>query len=548
MMNNQEQRAKTFIAGAGRETGIILIILLAAYAIRVIYPALFMTGGDFPGHVLASMRLHQTSFTALHPLLNNFFAQILEFNHGYTTILVPWLLYEAAFNIIGLTITEVNLLYIHSIFGMLSLLSIYYFIRLNLGSRVAVLSVLIMAFLPAHIGLSRAHAGLQIMYLTFFYLSLAFLHNYLKTRKTTWCISYCIAAFFYIGCDNAFPVGLLLHLLYAYAVLSPSSLMEFLDEIRRIYLNRYSAAFILIPILVYLAVTTASLFIGLPNGYLLRLSGKTSSISFHPFDVALWLLELIGPAAVAFLCIIPFLLRRTLSASPDRNILRFLSAAFLLYFLLFSLTSGMLERNYVLFLAVPLVALTADQLKKRPFIVVLLIVPLTVLYSSAVVFRVNIGLNATENFGSLDYRRKDNDLGIKALGYLVRSNAFPVPRGEKDRDPIALVLDYEGAPYYLGSLIPDPLTRPQAPHQIFAYRPGVDSLRNREIQEAIDSLKLLHTASICRQGQVLVELYSDTGEVTGSSSSCYDVSLLNEKFNREFGTLDKLPRPWLGHF
>ena len=45
-------------------------------------------------------------------------------------------------------------------------------------------------------------------------------------------------------------------------------------------------------------------------------------------------------------------------------------------------------------------------------------------------------------------------------------------------------------------------------------------------------------------GQELIELYASKSV---DSVRCYDVELYNQKFDGEFGTLDELPRLWLGH-
>lgn len=44
-----------------------------AYGLRILYPSLYITGSDMPGHILASMRLHLASPFGFNSPEENFF-------------------------------------------------------------------------------------------------------------------------------------------------------------------------------------------------------------------------------------------------------------------------------------------------------------------------------------------------------------------------------------------------------------------------------------------------------------------------------------------
>lgn len=90
----QLQRERSALA---RKAAVIGMLLGLAYLLRALFPNLIMTGYDMPAHTMASLRLHLTAPFALDSWLNNTLAQAILYNHGYTTILLPWGLYEIAF-------------------------------------------------------------------------------------------------------------------------------------------------------------------------------------------------------------------------------------------------------------------------------------------------------------------------------------------------------------------------------------------------------------------------------------------------------------------
>ena len=262
------------------ELAVLMLILLCAFLLRVIYPDLYMTGFDMPGHIMASMRLHQTSLFEVDNLLRNTFVQTLFYNHGYTTILLPWILYELVFNFLGLGITEARLVYLNSLIGMLSLLSIYFFVRVNFNLKIASLVLLTAIVAPIHIGLSRTHVGSQVVSSIFFYAGLGILSLYLSQKKIIWKYLYFASVFLYIGSDNAFFVGLILQIFFAFSLLQSQSIRDRFTFLRKLYFSLPALLSIGLPVGLYIATTLIGFRLGLDGGFLFRLANKVYKQAF----------------------------------------------------------------------------------------------------------------------------------------------------------------------------------------------------------------------------------------------------------------------------
>lgn len=526
----------------------VLAILIGAYCLRVLYPNLYMTGGDMPGHIMASMRLHLTSIFEIQDRYNSFFAQILSFNHGYTTITLPYLLYEIFFTVFKQTITEVKLVYIHSFIGIISLLSIFYFAKLNFGFKIAFLTLLIMAVIPIHIGHSRVHIGMIIIQITFFYSGLSFLSKYLSDRREIWRLLYYVTVFFYIGSDNAFIVGLVLHIFYTILVLSNLPWHSKVARLRDIYFNRYAIIFIALPIFTYLGVTAVSYQIVPGRGYLLRLLTKVDALglSLDILKVLKWIIELIGPVTIPFFISLFMVIFYAKNTRGNPQIL-FLCSVFLTYFSLLSITDN-IQRNFVFFLAVPVVTIACLTLIRWPISASLTICA-TLIYSLSVVYNLNIGFPTTQNYGSINHLVKNNDFGIKTLGYLIRIGELDVSAQSRR---VGVFLDYEGAWYYIGAWFHDWVIRDiqngaleEYETFVLAYLNNVQRDRNRYILDIVRERNLKLVGYIVDGDKILIELYSNKAV---DDIKRYDTNVYNEKFDREFGTLDQFPKTWLGHF
>ncbi|NMC12046.1 MAG: hypothetical protein GYA34_04090 [Chloroflexi bacterium] len=494
-----------------------------------------------PGHILASMRLHLASPFVFNPPEENFFAQVLHLRHGYSTILIPWLLYELFYGLFHITINEISLVYVNSLIGLFSLISIYWFIKENFNPSMALLGTALMAIIPIHIGLSRAHVGFLLFYLTFFYLSLAFLHKYMVNKQSIWLKGYFVTTCIYIGCDNLFLVGLFLQIVYLFLISENKTLSQFTNEIKQIYLSP-NLLFILLPVSAYTTFSIISIKTGVESGYFLRLYEKINSNSyeFNPIKVFIWAISLIGPPVGIFVVAAIDCIKT--KCNQNRKVI-FLMILFLVYFLLL-ITNTQTEKNYVLFLALPIAIISSIFLIKHPIWMYATII-CTLIYAFAVVYRVNIGFPTITNYGSLDYKEANNDFGIKTLGYLVRSGELEISRAEKEGDAIGLFLDYEGAQYYIGNnfnawAATDIRERKYEQYQsyILAYQTNNERADNQSIQELAKKEGLALIGKITKNNQPIILLYSN---LRTQNQRIFPVEIYNKKFDQKYGNLDWLP-------
>lgn len=210
-----------------------------------------------------------------------------------------------------------------------------------------------------------------------------------------------------------------------------------------------------------------------------------------------------------------------------------------------------IEKNYVIFLCLPIAVTVSIFLINRPIWMFATIV-CTLIYTFAVVYRVDIGFPVISNYGSLDYKIGDNDCGIKTLGYLVRSDELKISRGETERDAIGLFLDYEGAQYYIGDNFHDRVAADIQQGQtenyqtyVMAYQNGNERENSRAIQELVETQGLTLIGKITKEGRVIILLYSN---LKTQNLKIYPVEMYNKKFDQDYGNLDFLPKLWLGSF
>ena len=500
---------------------------------------------------MASMRLHLTSPFETDQWIRNSFAQLLLFDHGYTTLLIPWSFYEFVFTGLQQTITETKLVYIHSFIGILSLSSYYYFVKLHFGNGLSLFVLLLLSVIPVHIGLSRAHVGSQLISSIFYFGALACLYQYAQGGKKICKQLYFLATFFYIGSDNAFFLGLLLQFIYIHLVLGLSNWKNTFLLLKKIYFDFLSLVFIALPILIYIALAGAEYLVNHESGYLLRLVHKVynQGPEFSLVKVPVWMLELFGPVAVVFLVSIPFSL-----VIRDKNEFRekfiFVWLIFIIYFVILNLSSR-IERNYVIHLLMPVAVLSGYWLLRRPALAGL-VVGLTLVYSLSVVYNLEIGFPTTKNYGSIDPQERNNDMGLKTLGHLVRSGQLALSKStDGPVQRVALFMDRDEAFYYLGADLHSDEEEirfsemEKYPVFVLAYREEDTSPRNQAILAAVKALQLNPIGTINDGERVLIALFSNQ---PGTELKQYEVQNYNREFDRRYGSLNALPRLWLGHF
>ncbi len=579
-----EARARSrSAAGKGVRLGLLLFSLAAAYALRVLYPDLYMVGYDMPAHTMAALRLHLTApFTPLDGL-DSFWRQIILFNHGYTTIVLPWLLYELVFGLLQVTITETTLVYVNSLLGLLSLVSIFLFMQLNFQYRIALITSTLIAVLPIHIGLSRVHVGTQIIASIFFFASLSCLQQYLTSRQGRWKAGFYLTTFFYIGSENLFIIGLGLQGLYLLLLGGYPTWRARLAALRDLYLTVPAGLALGLPLAVYVAAAAYALYAGLDGGYLLRVVNKVSGMGkTNLASIPTWAFNMYGPALFIFLlALIVVPLKRwwqvSQKASSCPPAFKFLLVMLVGYFGLVNL-SQRTQAGYLFYLMLPLAAITAFLLRRSTLLYALTLAA-TLIYALAVVYTLNLPIPAQDNYGSVTSHTCYSGSGCysslqatKTLGYLLRTGALRVSQVQtKHSSYAAILLDNQAAFYYFGlQSYREPLKLVDTGEldKLGVYLVAVQTDSAEEENVALRQLtaqrQLAKVAEITGQGTALLELYANA-----APAALFDLSRLpsgqqpennkdglprfaveryNPLFDQAYGNLEQLPRLYLGQF
>lgn len=553
------------------------LLMGAAFLLRIYAPELYMTGFDMPGHIMASLRLHLTSPFSLTDILSNSITQLLFFNHGYTTMLVPWFFYELLFGFAKFPITEGILTTIHSFLGILSLISIFFFLLTNFGFRTAFLSTALLAVTPIHIGLSRVHVGNQILSSIFFFACLTCIKQFLDTQKAIWKYGYALMLFFYIGSENTFFAGLFLQALYFGFLILHRSPKERTQTIRSLFFNPAVLIAGVFPIVAYLVAAYVHYFYNLEGGFIFRIINKaySSNETNEPYQIIVWMIQLFGPLLLAAVVVGAIDVLKIIKRKNGKSVIflnpgtALLLATFCFYFVLLNL-SDHIERNYVFLLLVP-TAVLASMIFFRSQMLYLLTLLTTLVYSLSVVYALPLPFSTIKNFGSVTSYETTSLQAMKTLGYLFRSGAFQVSTvtngPEKD---IGLLTQYTSAFYYVGEHTSRSVFQ-SVKHgwldafdtYLLAYSLDSSETSNQEIGRIIQEKHLTRIAILADRSKNLVELYANQpkeviirrsqfpiGLARGSTDGTliFDVQTGNRLFDQEFATIDQIPRLYLGHF
>lgn len=532
------------------------LLFVFAYVICVFDPAIYMAGADLPSHVMASMRLFFTNPFAFHHPLDNTFAQLFEFPHGYTVMATPAVLYGVIFGVLRVHVTNVSLTFVDSLIGIISLISVFYFAKMHMGKKAALLGTLLIAVLPIRIGLSRVYVGEQLIEIATLYASLSALHSVAvgeRERPSGW---YYLFTFLYIGSDNAFPVGIVIQIAYLYALSGPS-LGTLWARARRTFINWRAVPWVIV-VVVYVVVALYLTRKGYNTGYLVRLF--THSVDtrkgFDLFNWFGWVVKYSGPLVVLFL--LSFINFRKLRKEP---LFIFLGSVAILYFLL-ALGAAQLHPSYLIYMFVPMALFCAGLLERRQWVIIAT-AAVTLAYSMAIMYHVPRNFPRVAIYGSTN-PVSHNDEGFETLGYLLRTGAIPVSKtyptvfGTK-RETYGIFVASRGALwFYLGG---DYHNRPfddipagmlsKLDTYIFAYRKDVTDPElvkaNTYIGKYLSDHPLHHIATILRGKTVLMELYSNKA-APGNKATDYQVAKYNALFSRRFYRMHQLAPVWLGQF
>lgn len=576
----QLQRERSALA---RKAAVIGMLLGLAYLLRALFPNLIMTGYDMPAHTMASLRLHLTAPFALDSWLNNTLAQAILYNHGYTTILLPWGLYEIAFSLLRLPVTEANLVYLHSLLGILSLASIFWFVSLHIDFRRTVAITALIAAAPIHIGLSRVHVGTQIIASIFFFTCLSVLHRYLKSEeeheRRKWQYLYYLAVFFYIGSENIFPVGLALQALYAVLMGTEHPRQEGFSLLRRLYLHPMAVLSIGLPVGVYAAAAAGALYYDLDGGYLLRLISKRSGLSINPLRPLIWMVDLFSPVFAFGLLMLPLRIHThpvsinwaNHGSEQTNRFSQFLVIMFSVYYIFLSI-SGSVEDNYVYTLLVPVMVAAGLWLARNRVLYAAGLLAMLI-YTTLVVYNPNLPLpiRIKKNYGSVTSWTPSSDHAIKTTGYLYREGALNISTFQ--RGPVTwagFFSEHQQAFYYFGAQTPRWIERDIRDGALGAFDRYLiaDSLDSQDedtriLREVIREQHLQRVGAVKDGEKELIVLYASQPAreifnlnrlsaaeyaLDASGNPVFEVNLLNKRFDQKYATIDRLPKKYLGQW
>jgi hypothetical protein len=533
-----------------------ILILAAAFIIRIIYPNMFIADSDVAGHIFASLRPFRTSLFDFNPPIQNFFFQAFQFRHGFTVLLFPFLFYLFFFKILGLAISEPMLVFICSLWGILSITAIFLFVKKLLGEKSALFSALLIAFLPVHIGLSRVYAGSQIISILFLYLSLYLLLR--VAERPTWKdrIAYFFSLAIYIGADNAFFIGLFFNL--ALIMAKSENIKTFLANSKRIYFNKLSLIPIL-PLVLYAAATIISVKAGLNSGYLLRLfdkvdNGAGTNFKFIFFDVLRIMLQW-GGAILPVLIAALFFWKKKI----NKNIL-FIFLIFISYTFIFSVSNAW-QDAYIIYSLIPACILISYLLAEgKKTILIYILVAANLFYSLGVLYNFNIFFKPISVFGSINREIKNNDYGGKSLAYLIREGKLKASKiivsgkGGMQKERYGLLSYDSSITYYLAAESENVLNSQADAENFSKYRDFLiavseigDSNKNYSLEKYIkdNNFNLIAEIYDFASRKRMMSIYANyKTEVIDR----YDSNVLNPLYNKKYENLNGLSRVFMGFF
>jgi len=457
----------------------ILLILASAFLLRVASPTLFHEpGSDIPLHIAMPIHLDQAwadrGITGL-------IGQSLRFNHGYSTINTLHLLYGAAFTLAGIPINPFSLAMVHSILGMASLLALFLFLTRVVRYRDALFITLLVSLSPVHVGMSAANAGYQVIKMAAMFLSFWRLYAWCEAPGPFNRLAYSLTLFFAIGASSDFFVIPGLNLLLSWWLLKTPACAEAAQE--RLWSHGWLWLFCWLPCLVLTGFAVYTHGLGEQVGVLNHLHTVTSSLSIPKFTPLLTLNNLfmtVGPLAVLSPIALWILIHR--SSAPWERILMVYWGVM---FMTISCSSRADWTAHILNLGTPSLILTYRLLE--PFrwgrLALVLGGIASLILTSLIIFRVG-DIPIRNIYGS----RSLHETGIEALGQVIRSRQLPVIQ-DPHSNKLALVVDFEGAWFYLGADTEGPsflsATTPPAPETLYVVRTGAQSSFNFAIADRV---------------------------------------------------------------
>ena len=475
------------------------IILLMALMLRIYSPTIFSEpGNDIPLHIAHPLHLNQ-AWTERG--LAGLAGQSLRYIHGYSTINTLHLLYGITFTLFGIPIAPLSVAGIHSLIGIASLIVLFLFLKRVVPFWDALCMVILVSLTPIHVGMSATNAGYQIFKMAALFLSF--------WRLQAWCqdpiprnrLYYALSLFFAIGSSTDFFVIPALNVLFAWWLRKTPECATASGQ--RLWSHGWLLLFCWLPCLILIGFALYTRAQGEQVGVLAHIASLTGSGSrwnFTPFLTFQNLLMSAGP--LTLLSPIAILI---LSRKHPQPWERTLMVYWVVMLLTISCSSRAVWTAHILNLATPSIIITYRLL--RPYRMGRLMLILggvaSLILTALIIFRVG-DLPLRKTYGS----RSLHETGIEARGQIIRSRQIPVtqdPRALK----LKLVVDFEGAWFYLGSDIegPDFLSSPahESPDTLYVVRPGIQSNFNLAIANHVKGWPVL--LEITDQNRVIMQVF-----------------------------------------
>jgi hypothetical protein len=482
----------------------LLLILTSAFMLRIVSPTLFHEpGNDIPLHIAVPIHLDQVW---AERGITGLIGQSLRYVHGYSTINTLHLLYGAAFTLAGMPITPVSMAGVHALIGMTSLLTLFLFLNRVVARRDALLMTLLASLAPIHVGMSAANAGYQVFMMTALFLTFWRLYAWCETPTPFNRLIYGLTLSFAIGASSDFFIIPALNLLLARWLLKTPVCAEAARQ--RLWSHGWLWVFCWLPCLVVLGFAVYTRLLGEHVGVLNHLNTVASSLSTPTFTPLLTLKNLlinVGPLAVVSPIAIVVLLRR--SSAPWERILM---VYWILMFITISCSSRAGWTAHILSLGTPSLILTYRLLEPLRWGRVMLVLGglASLILTALIIFRAG-DLPLRKTYGS----RSPRETGVEALGQVIRSRQLPVIQ-DPHSNKLALVVDFEGAWFYLGADTegPDFLSSgtPPASETLYVVRPGVQSRFNLAIADRVRGWPLL--LEIRDGDRVVMQVFNSQGK------------------------------------
>lgn len=247
-------------------------------------------GSDENNHVLSAARLYSSPLFELSK--RNFFLRLFDFEHGYVTLLLPYLTMRL-FSYLLIPLNEAGCRFISALVGSLSIIVMYFMSYQFTGDgRTSLLSALMLSILPVHVSVTRNMAANEGFSVFFGMLLFLFFVKYFRDQQNTsnMLLAFALLAL-YIGSDNTFPVTLLM--LFYMGILIDQEKHSANDNIliraKRVISSLLKPRLMLLPcviLTIYILAYASAIIFGLDTGFIMRTLSKKPVLGFYGARIA----------------------------------------------------------------------------------------------------------------------------------------------------------------------------------------------------------------------------------------------------------------------